>query len=182
MLVLLAGLAGCKVDATNPISPAAGAQADRALFGVWRYKAKGDLSYVHIGPEHSLGDGAAASGRLAIVVVDHKPAVTEEAYIAHASRVGRQRYLNVVQAADGKPDGYLFVRYALLGRDTLQFATIDPDALKAAIVAGRIKGTVRGDGLSSETTITAGSDEIAAFLEREGRTLFAAPFVLQRVP
>jgi hypothetical protein len=148
-------LAGCKVD-DHPISPVAGAGGPRC-----GRAARRATSYVHIGPQHSLGDAAAANGRLAIVVVDHKPAVTEDEYVAHVSRVGRQRYLNVVQTEDGKPAGYLFVRYTLLDRDTLQFATIDADALKAAIAAGRIKGTVRGEGLSSETTITAGSDECA---------------------
>ena len=184
LLALIAGLAGCKVDSVNPISPFDSAQPDTAIYGVWRYQAKDELSYIHIGPEFSLSEPAKAGNkRTRIVVIDHKSnGLTDEAYVAYTSRVGKQRYLNVVQSEGDKTIGYLFVRYTLVDRNTLRFATIDEEALKAAIRAGRIKGTTRGEGLSSETAITADSAEIERFLGEEGAKLFASRFVVRRVP
>ena len=184
LLLLTAVLAGCKVDSVNPISSFESARPDTAIYGVWRYKDKDELSYLHIGPEFSLTDAASPGNRRTrIVVVDHKRnGLTDEAYVAYTSRVGKQRYLNVVQADGARTVGYLFVRYSLLDRNTLRFATMDEDALAAAIRAGRIKGTTRGEGLSSETAITAESAEIERFLAAEGAKLFAAPVVVRRVP
>lgn len=182
--LLLAVLAGCKVDSVHPISPAADAQSDPALFGVWRYREKDELTYVHIGPEFALGEtgASAVQRRTRIVIVDHKPSgLTDEAYVGHVSRMGRQRYLNVVQTEDEKAVGYIFVRYALVDRNTLRLATINEDALQAAIRAGRIRGTIRGDGVASETAITAGTGEVGRFIEQEGEKLFGRPTVLKRV-
>ena len=116
LLLLAIALAGCKVDSINPISAPDGAQPDVALYGVWRYKAKGDLSYVHIGPEFSLNTSdtaAAGAKRTRIVVVDHKAnGITDEAYVAYPSRIGKQRYLNVVQVEGVKPVGdYLSISW-----------------------------------------------------------------------
>jgi hypothetical protein len=184
VLLLIVVLAGCKVDSVNPISSFDGAQPDTAIHGVWRYKAGDELSYLHIGPEFALTDAARPAGRhTRIVIVDHKRSgLTDEAYVAYTSRVGKQRYLNVVQTEGDRTVGYLFVRYTLVDRNTLRFATMDEEALKAAIRAGRIKGTTRGEGLSAETAITADSAEIERFLGAEGAKLFAAPVVVRRVP
>ncbi|MEO8752724.1 MAG: hypothetical protein ABI624_08595 [Casimicrobiaceae bacterium] len=182
--LMLFGLAGCKVDSINPISPIDGAQPDKALYGVWRYKADGDLSYVHIGPEFSLaGSDSAASGKgTKIIIVDHKRnGITDESYVAHTSRIGNERYLNVVQVEAGKPAGYIFVRYVLLDKNTVRFATVNEEVLKAAIKDGRIKGTTRGEGLASETAITADSAAIENYLRQDGGKLFNRPFLLRRV-
>jgi len=184
-LAVVAGLAGCKVDTVHPISAAGVTPPDRSIYGAWQYREKGELTYVHIGPEFSLaaaGTAPPADQRTRIVIVDHKPnGLTGEAYVAHGSRLGQARYLNVLQVEDGKPAGYILVRYALAGRDTLRFSTVSEDALKAAIGAGRIAGSVRGAGLSSETAMTAGSAEIEAFLRAEGDRMFGKPVVLRRV-
>lgn len=185
--MLLLSLVGCKVDSINPISSVDDAQPDIALYGVWRYRAKGELTYVHIGPEFSLriSDAAApaANGRIQIILIDHKRGgITEEAHVAHASRVGKQRYLNVVQVEGGKPVGFVFVHYTPIDRNTLRFSAMNDEALKSAIKAGRIKGTIRGEGLASETAITAESVEIERFLKQEGAKLFSEPVVLKRVP
>lgn len=183
LLLLIAVLAGCKVDSVNPISPLESAQPDTAIYGVWRFKSKDELTYVHIGPEFSLADAAKAGNRRTrIVIVDHKTnGLTDETYAAFTSRVGKQRYLNVIQSEGDKNVGYLFVQYTLVDRNTLRFAMIDEDALKKAIRAGRIKGTARGEGLSSETAITAESAEIEKFLSAEGGKLFSTPVVVRRV-
>ena len=184
-LLLLMILAGCKVDSINPISSIESAQPDVTLYGVWRYKAKGEVTYVHIGPEFSLttsGAAAVANKRTKIIIIDHKlNGITDEAYIAYASRIGKQRYLNVVQVEDGEPVGYIFVRYMPIDNNTLRFSTMNEEVLKAAISSGRIKGTTRGEGLTSETAITAESDEIENYLRRDGGKLFTNPFVLRRV-
>jgi hypothetical protein len=184
LLLLLVGLVGCKVDSINPISSLDKAQPDVSLYGVWRYRINGELTYVHIGPEFSLSksDAAAANKRIKIILIDHKPnGITEEAHVAHGSRVGKQRYLNVAQFEEGKPVGYIFVQYTLVDQNTLRFSAINDDLLKTAIRSGRIKGTIHGEGLTSETAITAESVEIESFLKQEGAKLFAKPVVLKRV-
>ena len=178
-------VAGCPIDSVNPISPIETAEADPAIMGLWRYQAKDEVAYVHIGPEFALKSvrdpAADKRKRTRIVVVDHKPnGMTDEAYIAHGSRVGKQRFLNVVQL-DGGPTGFTFVRYSLPDHDTLRFSSVDPDALKAAISAGRIKGNTRGQGLSAKAVMTADSAEIAEFLRRNGDKLFGPPMTLKRV-
>ena len=72
LLLLLISLAGCKVDSMNPISSLDDAQPDVALYGVWRYQAKGELTYVHIGPEFSLSisnAAEAANKRIKIILI-----------------------------------------------------------------------------------------------------------------
>lgn len=185
LLLLVIGFAGCKVDSSNPISSPDSAQPDVALYGVWRYKEKGELVYVHIGPEFSLGASdapAAAAKRTRFILVDHKAnGVTDEAYVAYPSRIGKQRYLNVVQVEGGKLVGFIFVQYAVIDKNTLRFSMMNEEALKGAIGSGQIKGTTRGEGLSSETAITAGSGDIEKFLGQYGGKLFINPFVLTRV-
>ena len=183
---VLAALAACKVDSIHPITPADEARPDSAIYGVWQHREKDEITYVHIGPEFSLsGDKPTRDTprRMRIVLVEHKSnGLTDEEFVAHASRVGPTRYLNVVQTERGKPVGFVLVRYALANRDMLRFATIDEERLSAAIRAGRIEGTARGGGMSSETAMTADPAEIAAFLRREGDALFTRPIVMRRLP
>lgn len=184
LMLLVMGLASCKVDSINPIASLDSTQPDAALYGVWRYKAKGELTYVHIGPEFSpgTGDAAAASKRTRLVIIDHKPnGITDEAYVAYVSRIGKNRYLNVVQVEGNKTVGFIFVAYVLIDRDTVRFSTMNEELLKAAISSGQIKGAVRGEGLSAETVITAESADIERFLGRHGGALFTNPVVLTRV-
>ena len=87
----------------------------------------------------------------------------------------------MVQVEGNKTVGFIFVQYSVIDKNTVRFATIDQEALKAAIASGRIKGETRGEGLSSETVMTSESGDIQAFLSRYGGTLFTRPFVLHRV-
>jgi hypothetical protein len=183
LLLLLASLAGCKVDSINPISSLEGAQPDTTLNGVWRYEAKGELVYVHIGPDFLLATSdTAKKNRIRIILVDHKPnGITDDAYVAYASRIGRDRYLNVMQVEAGKPVGYIFVRYTLIDDNTVRFWMMNEEALKSVIRDGQIKGTTRGEALASETAITAESPEIENYLRRDGGKLFTNPVVLKRM-
>ena len=183
--LLLATLAGCKVDSIQPLSAADNAKPDTALYGVWRYREKDEVTYLHIGPAFSLDPAVAANGAgrpMRIVLVDHKASgLSDEAYTAHASRLGARRYLNVLQLEDGKPAGYLFVQYARVDADTLRFASVDGKALRAAIANGEIAGRVEGEGPAAQATITADPAALARYFERDGAKLFTKWFVLKRV-
>lgn len=184
-LLLIMALTGCKVDSINPIISIDRAKPDVALYGVWRHKAEDELTYVHIGPEFSLSAGGTnpvANNRTKIVLIDHKRnGITDESYIAYGSSIGKQRYLSVATIEDGKPVRFIIVKYAHIDKNNVRFSTINEDALKAAIRAGQIKGTIRGEGLTSEVTITAQSDEIEEFLRHDTGTLFANALILSRV-
>ena len=176
-----AALGGCKVDTVQPVVPLAEARDDAALHGVWRHREKDEVTYVHIGAAAVIGD-VKEGQPLRLVMVDHKPAgVDVEAYVAYGARVGSQRYLSVVQEENGRREGYLIVRYRVVDRNAVRFSTVNAEALGAAIRAGRIQGTVRGEGLSAETTITAEPAAIASFLATAGDGLFNAPVLLRRV-
>jgi len=182
----LAALAACKVDSIHPVTPADEARPDASIYGVWQHREKDEITYVHIGPEFSLSVDKPARDpqrRMRLVLVEHKSnGLTDEEFVAQASRVGSTRYLNVVQTERGKPVGFVLVRYTLVNRDTLRFATINEVRLNEAIRAGRIQGSARGGGISSETAMTADSAEVAAFLRREGDALFNKPVVMRRLP
>ncbi|MFO1414092.1 MAG: hypothetical protein U1F10_09370 [Burkholderiales bacterium] len=180
LFALAAGLAGCKVDTVNPVAPPAAAKADPALYGVWRYREKDEITYVHVGPAFALGE-AKEGQPMRVVIVDHKPnGVTVEDYLAYGTPVGKQRYLSVAQEENGKRVGFLIVRYRVEG-NAVRFATVDGKALAEAIRGGRIAGTTRGEGLAAETTITAEPAAIEAFLAGAPETLFNAPVTLRRV-
>ena len=176
-----AALGGCKVDTVHPIVPVAESRGDADLHGVWRHREQDEVTYLHIGAQFAIGE-ASEGQPLRIVIVDHKPSgVSEESYVAYAARVGGQRYLCVVQEANGRREGYLLVRYRLADRQSLRVATVNGEALRAAIRAGKIQGTVRGEGLAADTTITAEPAAIAAFLASAGDGLFNPPVLLRRV-
>jgi hypothetical protein len=183
--LLAATLGGCKVDSVEPLSAAATATPDASLYGVWRYREKDAITYLHIGPAFSLDPAVAANGAgrsMRIVMVDHKPnGLTDEAYTAHATHIGTRNYLNILQIDDGKLAGYLFVQYARVDARTLRFASVDAKALRAAIANGEIAGTVEGDGPAAVATITADSAALARYFERDGAKLFTKWFVLKRV-
>ncbi|MBK9117978.1 MAG: hypothetical protein IPM22_20825 [Betaproteobacteria bacterium] len=96
------------------------------------------MSYIHIGPGILATDATGPGNRRTrIVVVDHKRnGLTDEAYVAFSSRVGKQRYLNVVQGRRGH-DRRVPLCPIHAGRPQhASFATMDEDALEAAIRAG----------------------------------------------
>jgi hypothetical protein len=188
--VALALAGGCRLDAVNPITPVEQAQNDEALFGVWRARDGDSVMYVHIGPKTFLAKtGDSGFGRVAdaqridIAVIEHHPTgFTQDSYVAHVSRVGRQRFLNVEAPPQGSdPGGYYYVHYALTGKNLLRVSLIDSKVLGAMIFSGKIEGVVK-DGALSEATITAGSAEILEFIERNRASLFAKPLLLKRVP
>jgi hypothetical protein len=190
VLVLLLTLGGCELDALNPITPVESAQNDAALFGLWRVADEADAMYVHIGPQevpaHSDDSGwrrIADPHRLQIVSIEHRETgIKQDSYVAHVSRVGQQRFLNMQNAKRGDDSyGYFFMRYAFADKNTLRASLIDSKALAAMIEMGRIKGEVK-DGVLTEAVITADSAEIADFLARNQAGLFAKPVVLKRVP
>ncbi len=180
LIVLLAVsiFSGCDLDSLNPITAVETAEHDQALFGVWHYKDDRDEMYIHIGPlgvehggsESTYGQRSADPHRFKLLMIDHDArGITEETYIAHVSRVGGQRYLNIhrPQKKD-KPGGFVFARYALPDKNTLSVSLVDAKALHAAIREGKIKGK-GGD----DSWITAPSAEVAAFLIRN--EIFSKP-------
>jgi hypothetical protein len=183
-------MGGCGENSVNPITPVELAQNDGALFGVWRATDRQHTMYVHVGPKDTLGKiDDSGVGRVAdqhrtqIVIIEHSATgITQESYIAHVSRIGTQRFLNIQVPQKGNdPGGYVFVRYAVTGKNVLRASLINGKALDALIRAGEIKGVVK-DGMLPEALITADSAEIPDFIERNHASLFAKPLVLKRVP
>ena len=190
MLLVLAIIGGCTLDALNPITPVELAQNDEALYGVWRATDNENTMYVHVGPQDTLAkSGDSGFGRVAdphqmhIVIIEHHASgFTQDNYVAHVSRAGGQRFLNVEAPRQGSdPAGYFFVRYALTGKNLLRVSLIEGKALEAMIRSGKIKGVVK-DGALPESMITADSAEILEFIERNHASLFAKPVLLKRVP
>ena len=185
LLLLVMGLTGCKVDSIHPISAIDATQPDAALHGLWRYKAKGDLVYVHIGPEFALSTGGAAAGPAKgtrIIVIDHKQnGITDEAYVAYPSRIGKQRYLNVVQVEGNKTVGFIFVQYALIDKNTVRFSTMNAGSVESRDRqrSDQRRNSRRGTRVGNRDDVRVG--RYRGVLGRYGGKLFTQPFVLHRV-
>ncbi|HTR57328.1 MAG TPA: hypothetical protein VMM27_04055 [Casimicrobiaceae bacterium] len=182
LAVLIVGIAGC-IESKYPVSPAEGAAPDPALYGLWRSNDKGEVVYVHVGPKFPPGATPGTPARTMVIVIDHNMSgISDDAYLGHPSRIGAQRYLNLEQIRDGKPAGFVFVKYALSeNNNALNFWTMSEEAVKRAIGAGQIEGTISGTAPVADLVITSNSDAIEKFLREHGADVFVDRKTLRRV-
>lgn len=176
VLVALTALLGGCPESIHPISDAARAEPDAALYGVWRGRFDGDTLYLHVGPGER--------GMTRAVTVEHKQkdgALKVEHYVAFPSQVGKLAMLNVKAVDDPERDhGYALFRYRLEGKKlTLwltSYAAVRED-IKSGKLAGRVEDRPYGD-----TVITASGEELAKYLaEADLKRLFDKPLLFERI-
>ena len=184
--IVAVALAGClPVTTKTPVGTTVGLAADPALIGTW----KG-----HNGSEKDPQDGFfhfikmkdGSISAVTIVAAD-KPGDEWTIYRVRCAALGSNHFLNAVMTFDNGEavngplkDATFPVLYAIKGK-TLTLYLVDEDKAKAAITAGKIKGTVE-PGMSGDVTITAEAKDLDAFMTKpEAKDLFKLLIVLKKV-
>lgn len=146
-------LAGClPVTTTSPVGTAAGLGADKALIGAWKGRApddkKAEAFFVHFLP-------AKQNALKAVMLGPDDDEVM--IFAVQTTKLGQNRYLNAVMLFDKEKLVEGHANYPLLYRiegNTLRLFILDEAKVKAAIKAGKIKGTI-APGEGGDAVITA---------------------------
>lgn len=167
-------LAACYPPTTS--HPVGVASPDAALTGTWRgTNDDGKPGYIHFLRKE---DGSFT----ALLVETGAKAEDWNVVTLTTAKLGASRFMNATMLSndgkpeDGAPRGTVPVLYRIDAKGQLTLAMMDEDAVKAAIKAGKIKGTV-GDGTLGDATITADTSVLDNFLQTPaGLALFDKPF------
>lgn len=178
-------LTGClPVLTQTPVGTTAGLANDPALYGVWKGKNPDDKDQ----RDAMFHFMRAKDGGFDIVVVMAEGGADDgwTALTGTSSKLGQNHFLNVVMTYDkaGPVEGRLkgatiALLYRVEGR-TLTLYQMSETAAKAAIKSGQIQGTI-APGDDGDVTITAGAQELDAFLAKpEAVKLFQPMLVLRK--
>jgi len=172
------------VTTKHPVGSTAGFKPDPALLGLW--KGHGDDRDPGEPAEDAYfaflrsGDGAIT----VILITPEKDGDDWGTFHVEAATLGANHFMNVHgELKNGKPDddslskeNILFL-YSLGADGKLTLTLLDEKATAAAIMAGRIAGTV-DPGSMGDVHITAEPAALDAFFAtKEGAALFSAKFV-----
>ncbi len=166
---------------THPVGSTSAQKPDPALIGLW----KGPNSDGKPGYFHFLRQ---SDGTIVAVIVEGGPKAEDwNVATLTTARVGNNRILNArLLWTNGKPEGApagtVPVLYRIDAKGTLTLSLPDEDAFKAAIAAGRIKGTVE-KGQLGDAVVAADPKALDAFFAAPGvADLYSKPFfTLRRV-
>lgn len=175
LVALSALLTGCP-ESIHPISDAAQAAPDPALYGVWHGRFDGDEMYLHVGP--------AERGMTRAVMVEHKAkdgSIKVERYVAFPTQLGKLAMLNVKAVDDPDRDrGYSLFRYQVEKKKLTLWMT-SYAAVREDIKAGKLAGKAE-DKPYGDTVITAPGGELAKYLQdSDPKRLFDRPLVFRRI-
>jgi hypothetical protein len=179
-------LAGClPVTSKTPVGTTASLGADKALIGTWKGHGV-DSEDKQEGFFHFM---LAKDGSLAIAQVFATGGNDDgwTVYRATTAALGKNHFLNVSLIADGggpaddSSKNKIFpLIYSIKGQ-TLTVSLLDEDKAKAAITAGKLKGTI-DPGVSGDVQLTSDGAELDAFMATpEAAGLFKVLLVLKRV-
>jgi hypothetical protein len=173
-------LSACYPPTTShPVGTTAGLKVDTALTGTWRGVADdGKPSYFHF--------LAPSDGTQSVIIAESGPKAEDWNYVTlTTAKLGANRFMNArMEIANGKPEsgdaeapaGTVPVLYRIDAKGVMTLAMMDETAVKAAIRAGRIKGTIE-KGEMGDAVITAEPAALDAFLATPAAlALFAKPF------
>ena len=164
---------------SHPVGATAVPVPDPALLGVWKGQ-RPDTEGERGAYFHFL---ARMDGTITAVMVQtgKEPDGDYAVFTLTTVRLGANRFMNAtLLSSDGKPEdgphGTVPVLYRIDAKGTLTLFLMDEAATKAAIKAGKIKGTVE-DGSMGDATITAEPAVLDKFLQSPaGLALFDKPF------
>ena len=168
-LALLTALAlgGCYPPITsNPVGTTTGLNADPALSGMW-------TGTDHDGKGHYVHFLYQSGGTITVLIVDRGPKAEDWVSLtATTARLGANRVMNAkLLWTDNQPEadikGTVPVLYRFDAKGGLTLALMDENLVKAAIAAGRIKGTVE-KGAMGDAVITADPKALDAFFASPG--------------
>lgn len=178
-------LAGClPVTSTTPVGATAGLGADKALIGTWKGHSA-DADNKDDGFFHFM---QAKDGSLTLAVIMAKGSADDgwTIFNTRTATLGKNHFINAVETFDKDAPAEGALKNAnipllyVMKDHTLTVYLMDEDKAKAAINAGKIKGTIE-PGNSGDVRITADAAELDAFMARpEAANLFKVLMVLKR--
>ena len=174
-------LSACFPPTTSrPVGTTVGLKPDSALIGTWKGSSDdGKPSYFHFMQQ--------SDGSISALLVESGPKAEDWNFVMlTTARLGASRFMNArMLLSNGKPDsdnegapphGSVPVLYRIDAKGTLTLFMMDEPATKAAIRAGKIKGTIE-TGTMGDATITADPKALDKFLASPaGLALFVKPF------
>jgi hypothetical protein len=173
-------LSACYPPTTShPVGTTAGLKLDTALTGTWRgVDDDGKPSYFHF--------LAPSDGTQSVVIAEAGPKAEDWNYVTlTTAKLGANRFMNArMTIANGKPEGAdapappgtVPVLYRIDAKGVMTLSMMDETAVKAAIRAGKIKGTIE-QGDMGDAVITAEPAALDKFLATPaGLALFVKPF------
>jgi len=179
-------LCGClPVTSKNPVGSTISQGADKALYGTWVGRNPDDKN-AKDGFVHFM---AAKDGSMSVAMVMAEGGSDDGWTIFRLStaKLNQNHYLNAVltfdkdEAASGKLKGATIPVLYTLKDGVLTLYLLDEDKAKAAIKAGKIKGTIE-PGDSGDAVITDEPAELDAFFAKpDAAALFKPLLVLKRV-
>ena len=175
-------LAACYPPLTSHlVGTTAGLKPDPVLTGTWKgTNSDGKPFYMHFLQQ--------SDGTVSTVIVESGPKAEDwNVVTGTTATLGANHYMNArLLWTNGKPEnapaGTVPVLYRLDAKGALTFSLMDENAVKAAIAAGKIKGTVE-KGQLGDATITADVKWLDAYFSTPGAAkMFAAPmFTVHKV-
>jgi hypothetical protein len=171
-------LSACYPPTTShPLGGTAATTPDPALLGVWKGapRSAGERGVYF----HFLGrlDGTITA---IMVQTGNQPDGDYAVFKLTTVKLGANRFMNATPlSSDGKPDdglhGTVPVLYRIDAKGALTLCLMDEAATKAAIRAGKIKGTI-GQGDDGDAVITADPAALDKFMQSPAAlALFAKP-------
>lgn len=177
--VLLALAACYPPTSSHPVGSTSGLKLDPALTGLWKADPPdpGERgAYFHFLPK--------LDGTLSIIIVQsgQEPDADWNLIASTTGTAGANRYINArLLSSDGKPEegsppGTIPVLYRFDAKGRLLLYLMNEDRTKAAIKAGKIKGTV-GEGDTGDAVITEDAATLDKFMASPAAIeLFVKPF------
>ncbi|HXC56136.1 MAG TPA: hypothetical protein VNU97_12635 [Rhizomicrobium sp.] len=179
-------LSACYPPTTShPVGTTVGLTLDPALTGLWENAVVANPDerglYFHFLPT--------LDGKLTVLMVQSgdKPDADWNVVELTTVKLGANRFMNArLTMSDGKPDegapkGTIPLLYRIDAKDRMTLFLMDEKAVKAAILAGKIKGTIeKGD--MGDAVITADPAALDKFMQTPaGLALFAKPTLLKKM-
>jgi hypothetical protein len=167
------------VTSTAPAGSTAGFKNDPVLSGIWKGKPEDadDSSYFVFLPK---GDDTIS----ALLVITKPGDAGWMAFSLQTTELGGRRFINAKetaqdgQAADESLSKNSIPFFYSFANNKLTLYTIDEDAAKAAISAGKLEGRIE-PGTYGDVVITASGEKFDKFLQsKAGKALFTKPFAI----
>ena len=182
VLVCAVMLAGClPVTSKAPVGTTTGLGADKALVGAWKGNNPGGKDFYFV---HFLAN---EDGGMKAVIVSNGGGDDVTILRVQTAKLGKNHYLNAVLLLDNDKPVEGAMKFATIPlryvekHSRLMLYMLDQDKVKAAIRAGKLKGTIE-EGTMGDAVITEEAATLDAFFAKpEGAALFTPYKVMWKV-
>jgi hypothetical protein len=164
-------LTACEIDSENPLGSPESAQIDQRLLGDWVAK-NGDIVHFSAKDAHWM-----------LAVTTSQPTESPDRSTANNKKpepdlffvttIGDETYFNMRSVSKGSKTRYSLFRYTITPDQTLHMWGMSQDEMAAAIRSGKLKGTVKNNGVIGkpprtdvDVHLTDSSEHLVKFISR----------------